>query len=81
MKTTKAIDKIIAELSLRDYKAQWNKLTNRQKYNVQIGKKRFSYTLSAETMEAIEIKHNYINDSLSENDYKRWCLNYNLRMA
>jgi len=80
-KNVNSIDKIIAELSMKDYKAQRNKLTDRQKYNVSIGKRQFSYDLSAETLEAIEIKHSYINDILSENDYKSYCLKYNLRTS
>lgn len=78
---TNAIDKIIAELSMRDYKSQWNKLTGKQKYNVQIGKRQFSYMLSTETTDVLEIKHAYKEGSLSENDYKSWCLKYNLRTA
>ena len=35
-KNTNAINKIIAELSLSDYKSQWNRLTDKQKYNVHI---------------------------------------------
>lgn len=80
-KNTNAINKIIAELSLTDYKSQWNRLTDKQKYNVHIGKKKFSYSLSIKTLEAIEIKNSYIRGIISETDYKVWCLSYNLRMA
>lgn len=80
-KNTNAINKIIAELSLSDYKSQWNRLTDKQRYNVRIGKKKFSYSLSIKTLEAIEIKNSYINGTISEADYKTWCLSYNLRTA
>lgn len=80
-KNTNAINKIIAELSLSDYKSQWNRLTDKQKYNVHIGKKNFSYCLSTRTLEAIEIKNNYLNETITEADYKTWCLRYNLITA
>ena len=78
-----AIEKIISELSLRDYKAKCNKLTKNQKQNIATGKKTLSdyggYTLSAETMEARQVRNDYLEDKITEVEYKRWCLNYNLR--
>ena len=70
-KNVNAIDKIIAELSLRDYKAKARKTAGRVK----------SYSLSAETLEAIEIKHDYQNGNITEAEYKDYCLKYNLRTA
>lgn len=82
-KNTKAIEKIIRELSYRDYNARYQKLTLSQKRNLAIGKKTLSdydgYTLSEETMEAIRIKHDYQEGQISEAQYKTWCLKYNLR--
>ena len=37
------------------------------------------YTLSEETMEAMQIRNNYLADKITEVEYKRWCLEYNLR--
>ena len=49
------------------------------------GKKTLSdyggYTLSQETMEAREIKRQYLADEITEEEYKSWCLKYNLRTA
>lgn len=78
-KNINAIDKIIGELSFRDYQAQWNKLTDKQKHNVHIGKRQFSYVLSAATLEALEIKQDYISGEITEETYKSYCLQYNMR--
>ena len=78
-KNVKAIDKIIGKLSLKDYLLVWDKLTEKQKNNVRIGKKKISYTLSLETLEAIDIKREYIKDNITEEEYKSYCLRYNLR--
>lgn len=78
-----AIEKIIKELSMRDYKARCLNLTKAQKRKISLKEKTLSdyggYTLSSETMEAIEIKHQYLDGRISEEEYKTWCLNYNLR--
>lgn len=83
MKNVNAIDKIIKQLSLRDYKAKCAKLTPAQKRNISIGRNILSdyggYTLSGETKEALSIKHDYLNDRISEAEYKSWCLKWNLR--
>lgn len=83
MSKVKAIEKIIEELSYKDYNAKCQKLTLSQKHNLAMGKKTLSnyggYTLSEETMEAIEIKHGYQEGKISEEEYKTWCLRYNLR--
>lgn len=70
-----AIEKIIAELSMKDYRA-FNplKANGRPKY-----KTHRQYTLSAETNEARQIKADYLADKISEAEYKAWCLKYNLR--
>lgn len=36
------------------------------------------YSLSIETLEALEIKRQYLHDEISEEEYKSWCLKYNL---
>ena len=81
-KNIKAIDKIIKQLSMRDYNARCEKLTPSQKRKITKEKKTLSdyggYGLSAETMEAIEVKHNYQDRKISEEEYKAWCLRYNL---
>ena len=68
-KNCNAIDKIIAELSLRDHKAAMRKLTITQRKNIACGKKTLSdyggYTLSIETEEALEIKKDYISGKIN----------------
>ena len=85
MKNTKAIEKIIAELSKRDYEARCRKLTKAQVDNIRQGKKTLSdyggYSLSQETIEAIELKRDYLSGSITEAEYKSWCLAYNRRTA
>lgn len=74
MKNTAAIDKIIAALAYRDYRA-YNPLDadGRPKY-----KKHRPYSLSSETNEAREIKSDYLADRITESEYKAYCLKYNL---
>lgn len=74
MKNTAAIDKIISELAFRDYRA-YNPLlaSGKPKY-----KKHHPYTLSPETNEARGIKADYLADSITEEEYKAYCLKYNL---
>ena len=82
-KNTKAIEKIITELSKRDYESRCKKLTKSQIDNIRQGKKTLSdyggYSLSQETMEAIETKNNYQNGNITKVEYKNYCLQYNLR--
>ena len=75
MKNTAAIDKIIAELAKKDYRA-YNplKADGTPKY-----KKYRPYTLSPDTNEARQIKLDYIADKITEAEYKAYCLRYNLR--
>lgn len=74
MKNTAAIDKIIAELAYKDYRAHNPlKADGRPKY-----KCHHPYTLSAETNEAREVKRTYMADEISEAEYKAYCLKYNL---
>lgn len=83
MKNTNAIDKIIASLSMRDYKARMAKLTKAQTRAIREGRKTLSdfggYTLGQDTEEALEIKTAYLNGDITESVYKAWCLRYNLR--
>ena len=74
MKNTNAIDKIIAELAYKDYRA-YNPVNadGRQKY-----KSHRPYSLSSETNEAREIKSDYLADRITESEYKAYCLKYNL---
>ena len=72
MKNTNAIDKIIKELSCRDFEAQKKRLL-KQKYGQR------AYLLSVETLDAIHIKRAYLTDEIDEETYKGWCLAYNLR--
>lgn len=81
-KNVNAINKIIKESSLRDYKARCAKLTKSQKHNISVGKKTLSdyggYSLAEDTMEAIDIMHDYQDGKITEKDYKAFCLRYNL---
>lgn len=70
-KNVNAIDKIIAELSMKCYLSARKRTAGRVK----------SYTLSAECLEAIEIKHDYLNGKITEEEYKAYCLKYNLITA
>ena len=74
MKNTAAIDKIIAALAYRDYRA-YNPLNanGRPKY-----KSHHPYSLSPETNEARGIKSAYLADKITEAEYKAYCLRYNL---
>ncbi len=69
MKNIEAINKIIGELAMKDYLA----------YNP-IGKykKHHPYTLSPECMETRAIRDSYLKDEINEEEYKAWCLRYNL---
>lgn len=82
-KNINAIEKIIYELFLRDCNDSLKKLTKTQKKNIRLGKKTIfdygGYTFSEETMEAMRIRNDYLADKITEAEYKRWCLEYNLR--
>lgn len=67
-KNVKAIDKIIAELSMQCYLAARRKTVGRVK----------NYTLSQECLDAIDLKHDYQNGAITEEEYKAWCLRWNL---
>ena len=74
MKNVNAINKIISELAMKDYLSYNPRLANgKSKY-----KKYRPYTLSTETNEAREILHQYLHDKITEEEYKSWCLRYNL---
>lgn len=74
-KNINAIEKIIAELAMKDFCAM-NPINKD-------GRRRYThhrpYSLSAETNEAREIKRQYLADEISEAEYKTYCLHYNLR--
>ena len=70
MKNYNAIDKIISELALQDYK--------RVNANKKPMAKNKPYSLGRETIEALEIKKQYSNDGITEEEYKAYCLKYNL---
>lgn len=82
-KNINAINKIIAELSMQDYKSRCEKLTKTQINNIKQGKKTLSdyggYTLREETREAIQVKNDYLSGKITEQEYKRFCFEYNLR--
>ena len=74
MKNVDAINKIISELAMKDYLAYNPRRANgKPKY-----KKHKPYTLSEETNEAREILHQYLHEQINEEEYKSWCLRYNL---
>lgn len=72
-KNINAIEKVIKELSMKDYLVMNPIINGKRKY-----KKHRPYTLSDETLEALEIKKQYLNDEITEEEYKAYCLRYNL---
>ena len=76
MKNINSIDKIIAELAMKDYLR-----ANPVKNGKRVYETHRPYSLSIETNEAREIKNQYLNDEINEEEYKTWCLRYNLRTA
>lgn len=68
-KNLNAINKIIKELSFRDFVAATRNFYRKIK----------SYSLSTETLEAMKVKYDYINEQITEEEYKGFCLQYNLR--
>ena len=75
IKNTNAIDKIIAELAMKDYM----RVNPANRPLRKDGTKKYTpYILSPETNEAREIKINYMNGSINEEEYKAYCLKYNL---
>jgi hypothetical protein len=74
MKNTAAIEKIISELAMRDY-LTYNprKADGRPKYRTYR-----PYTLSPETNEARQILISYTSNQITEEEYKAYCLRYNL---
>lgn len=80
-KNVNAINKIIEELSHRDYLASWNRLTKAQKNSIKFGRRRFCYGLGADTLEAIKTKQDYLSGDITETEYKSFCLRYNLVTA
>lgn len=73
-KNYNAIDKIIAQLAMKDYRmANPLRSDGKPKY-----KTYRPYSLSAETEEARQIKIQYMRDEITEEEYKEWCLKWNL---
>lgn len=73
-KNVEAINKIISDLAMKDYLiTNPRKSDGSRKY-----KHHYSYTLSEETKEAKEILHQYLYDEITEEEYKVYCLRYNL---
>lgn len=70
-KNINAINKIIKELSYRDFVAATRNFTRKIE----------SYSLGQETLEAMKVKYDYINERITEEKYKAFCLEYNLRTA
>lgn len=68
-KNLNAINKIIKELSYRDFVAATRNFTRKIK----------SYSLGMKTLEAMKVKYDYINERITEGEYKGFCLKYNLR--
>ena len=75
MKNINAVEKIIKELAMKDFL-----VTNPVDKN---GRRRYSYhrpySLSDETLFFVKLKNDYLNDKISEEEYKAECLKYNLR--
>ncbi len=70
-----AIEKIIKRKAYKDYrKANPLKTNGKPKY-----KKHHSYSLSDETLEAIQIKKQYLAGDITENEYKGYCIRENLK--
>ncbi len=73
-KNIDAIEKIIAKLTMRDFLAM-NPID-------EDGRRKYAhhrpYSLSPDTNEAREIRQQYLNDEITEAEYKTWCLRYNL---
>ena len=83
-KNLEAINKIIAELSHKDWKAAHDALIKKKgKYNKKTGmpNRVKSYTLGVDTKEAIDIRNAYVKDEITEEEYKAWCLRWNLNKA
>lgn len=81
--TLNSINKIICELSQRDYRARISRLTEGQKKKLKYGLKTLSdfggYTLSGETIFFINLKNDYISGNISEEEIKAECLRFKLR--
>lgn len=79
-KNTGAIDKIIKTLSHRDYQTALKKFWKTHKRFDRKGNlvQFLGYSLAYNTVEAIEIKHKYQDGKITEEEYKTWCLKWNL---
>lgn len=74
MKNTNAVDKIIAELCLREYK----KANPKPKMNKNGTTNYKPYSLTTEINDFRQLKTDYLQDIITEEEYKAQCLKYNL---
>ena len=76
-----AIEKIIAELATRDCKAAYEKYFKHRKHFDKKGNiVQFpGYTLGSDILEAVNIARDYLDNVIIEEEYKAYCLSYNLR--
>lgn len=74
--------KIIANLAVKDYSASINRLTAAQRKNIATQKKTLAdyggVILGEKTREAMEIRDDYLQEKITEEEFKAWCLKYNL---
>lgn len=81
-KNTAGIEKIIANLAAKDYSASMNRLTAAQRKNIATQKKTLAdyggVILREKTREAMEIRDDYLQEKITEEEFKAWCLKYNL---
>lgn len=81
-KNTAGIEKIIANLAAKDYSASMNRLTAAQRKNIATQKKTLAdyggVILGEKTREAMEIRDDYLQEKITEEEFKAWCLKYNL---
>lgn len=68
-KSYAAIEKIIARMAYKDFRAM-NPPGRKGKLR--------PYSLSCDTLEALEIKKDYLSGNITEEEYKAYCLKKNL---
>jgi hypothetical protein len=71
IKNTNAIEKIVFEMSYKDMLAAREKFQHRFK----------GYSLGQDTMEVVQMMRDYRADKVTEEEYKAFCLKYNLKFA
>lgn len=75
MKNITMIESIINTLSMNDYLAKFNTLSDTEKHDYMINGG-FSYDLSDMTYEAIAVKDNYISGKITDTEYNDYCKKY-----